>query len=68
MAATRRRQEKFRHSQIQEVREKVLREVILPETISIQELAQRMSERSVDVIKYLMKQGSMLKPVSSPAV
>ena len=62
MAATRRRQEKFRRSQMQEVREKVLREVILPETISIQELAQRMSERAVDVIKYLMKQGSMLKP------
>ncbi len=62
MAATRRRQEKFRRSQMQEVREKVMREVILPETISIQELAQRMSERSVDVIKYLMKQGSMLKP------
>ncbi|MGL4490052.1 MAG: translation initiation factor IF-2 [Rhizobiaceae bacterium] len=62
MAATRRRQEKFRRSQMQEVREKVMREVVLPETISIQELAQRMSERAVDVIKYLMKQGSMLKP------
>ena len=62
MAATRRRQEKFRRSQMQEVREKVAREVILPETISIQELAQRMSERSVDVIKYLMKQGQMFKP------
>ncbi len=62
MAATRRRQEKFRRSQMQEVREKVLREVILPETITIQELAQRMAERAVDVIKYLMKQGSMLKP------
>jgi translation initiation factor IF-2 len=62
MAATRRRQEKFRRSQMQEVREKVLREVVLPETITIQELAQRMSERAVDVIKYLMKQGSMLKP------
>ncbi|MGB8817148.1 MAG: translation initiation factor IF-2 [Rhizobiaceae bacterium] len=62
MAATRRRQEKFRRSQMQEVREKISREVILPETISIQELAQRMAERAVDVIKYLMKQGSMLKP------
>ena len=36
MAATRRRQEKFRRSQMQEVREKITREVILPETISIQ--------------------------------
>ncbi len=62
MAATRRRQEKFRRSQMQEVREKIAREVILPETISIQELAQRMSERSVDLIKYLMKQGQMMTP------
>jgi translation initiation factor IF-2 len=62
MAATRRRQEKFRRAQMQEVREKVAREVILPETISIQELAQRMSERAVDVIKYLMKQGQMMTP------
>ncbi len=62
MAAMRRRQEKFRRSQIQETREKVVREVILPETITIQELSQRMSERAVDVIKYLMKEGQMMKP------
>jgi translation initiation factor IF-2 len=61
LSAMRRRQEKFRRSQMQEVREKVLREVILPETISIQELSQRMSERSVDVIKFLMKEGQMMK-------
>ncbi|RDJ16923.1 translation initiation factor IF-2 [Rhizobium grahamii] len=62
MAAMRRRQEKFRRSQMQETREKVVREVILPETITIQELSQRMSERAVDVIKYLMKEGQMMKP------
>jgi translation initiation factor IF-2 len=62
MAAMRRRQEKFRRSQMQEPREKVMREVILPETITIQELSQRMSERAVDVIKYLMKEGQMMKP------
>jgi translation initiation factor IF-2 len=62
LSAMRRRQEKFRRSQMPEVREKVLREVILPETITIQELSQRMSERSVDVIKFLMKEGQMLKP------
>ena len=62
MAAMRRRQEKFKRSQIQEPREKISREVTIPETITIQELAQRMTERSVDVIKYLMKQGQMLKP------
>jgi len=63
MAAMRRRQEKIKRAQMGEVvREKVTREVIVPETITIQELAQRMTERSVDVIKYLMKQGQMLKP------
>jgi translation initiation factor IF-2 len=62
LSAMRRRQEKFRRSQMQETREKVVREVILPETITIQELSQRMSERSVDVIKFLMKEGQMLKP------
>lgn len=62
LSAMRRRQEKFRRSQMQETREKVTREVILPETITIQELSQRMSERAVDVIKYLMKEGQMMKP------
>ncbi len=62
LASMRRRQEKFRRSQMQETREKITREVILPETITIQELSQRMSERAVDVIKYLMKEGQMMKP------
>ncbi|OPB31090.1 translation initiation factor IF-2 [Bartonella sp. AR 15-3] len=62
IAAMRRRQEKFKRAQNQEPREKISREVILPETITIQELAQRMTERSVDVIKFLMKQGQMMKP------
>ncbi|MGY5800561.1 translation initiation factor IF-2 [Rhizobium hainanense] len=62
LSAMRRRQEKFRRSQMQETREKISREVILPETITIQELSQRMSERAVDVIKYLMKEGQMMKP------
>ena len=34
----------------------------LPETITIQELAGRMSERAVDVVKFFMKQGQILKP------
>ncbi len=42
-------------------REKIMREVVVPETITIQELANRMSERAVDVIKMLMKQGQLLK-------
>ena len=62
LSAMRRRQEKMRRSAHQEAREKVVREVTLPETITIQELSQRMAERSVDVIKYLMKEGQMMKP------
>ncbi|MFD1198182.1 translation initiation factor IF-2 [Brucella gallinifaecis] len=62
LSAMRRRQEKFKRSQMQETREKISREVVIPETITLQELAQRMTERSVDIIKYLMKQGQMMKP------
>ena len=39
--------------------EKVYREVIIPETITVQELAARMSERGADVVKALMKMGVM---------
>ncbi|MBW3097644.1 translation initiation factor IF-2 [Pseudohoeflea coraliihabitans] len=63
LSAMRRRQEKMRRSaHSNEAREKVVREVTLPETITIQELSQRMAERSVDVIKHLMKEGQMMKP------
>ncbi|TCT41808.1 translation initiation factor IF-2 [Martelella mediterranea] len=62
LSAMRRRQQKMRRAQTQEPREKISREVVLPETITIQELSQRMSERAVDVIKYLMKEGQMMKP------
>ena len=43
------------------VREKIQREVIVPEAITIQELANRMAERGVDIIKFLMKSGEMHK-------
>ena len=62
LAAARRRQEKFKRAMYQEPREKIAREVVLPETITIQELAQRMSERAVDVVKFFMKQGQIMKP------
>ncbi|WP_102959595.1 translation initiation factor IF-2 [Mangrovicella endophytica] len=62
LSSIRRRQEKFKRSQQNQQREKIAREVIIPETISIQELANRMSERAVDVIKFLMSQGQMMKP------
>ncbi len=42
-------------------RVKIQRTVQLPEAITIQELANRMAERAVDIIKFLMKQGQMLK-------
>ncbi len=62
LSAMRRRQEKFKRAMHSEPREKVMREVTLPETITIQELAQRMSERAVDVVKFFMKQGQIMKP------
>ncbi|TIT14679.1 MAG: translation initiation factor IF-2, partial [Mesorhizobium sp.] len=62
LSSMRRRQEKFKRAMHNEPREKVMREVILPETITIQELAQRMSERAVDVVKFFMKQGQIMKP------
>jgi len=44
-----------------EPKEKIVREVTIPETITIQELANRMAERAVDVVRLLMKQGHMAK-------
>ncbi len=44
-----------------EPKEKIAREVTVPETITIQELANRMAERAVDVIRILMQQGHMAK-------
>ena len=41
--------------------QKIAREVTIPDVITIQELANRMAERGVDVIKYLMKDGAMHK-------
>ena len=63
MASIRRQREKQRRSRQQTgPREKVRREVVVPDTITIQELANRMSERSADVVKLLMQQGQMMKP------
>ncbi len=54
-----REREKLKAMGIPQAREKIVREVIIPEAITIQELANRMTERAVDVIKFLMKQGQM---------
>jgi translation initiation factor IF-2 len=40
--------------------EKMVRDVQLPETIVVQELANRMAERAADVVKSLMKMGMMV--------
>jgi translation initiation factor IF-2 len=59
VASFRRRVQRLKGHAADEPKEKLVREVIIPETITIQELANRMAERSVDVIKLLMKQGHM---------
>jgi translation initiation factor IF-2 len=41
--------------------QKIQRDVVVPEAITIQELANRMAERGVDVIKFLMRDGEMRK-------
>ena len=58
-AAFRRRERRRSGLRDAEPKEKIVREVIIPETITIQDLANRMSERSVDVVRMLMKQGHM---------
>jgi translation initiation factor IF-2 len=60
VAAFRRRVQRLKGGQ-DDQKEKIFREVIVPETITIQELANRMSERAVDIIRMLMKQGQMHK-------
>jgi translation initiation factor IF-2 len=61
VASFRRRVQRLKGFGQAEQKEKIAREVVLPETITIQELANRMSERAVDVIRLLMKQGEMHK-------
>src|SRR5229473_1201853 len=61
IASFRRRTQRLKGHQSNEPKEKLTREVIIPEAINIQELANRMSERAVDVIRLLMKQGAMHK-------
>ncbi len=60
-AAFRRRNRRAVRDLSNEPKEKLIREVTIPEFITIQELANRMAERGVDVIRLLMKQGQMVK-------
>ena len=62
MAAMKRKQERARQKamgQMQE-REKVVRDVQVPEAIVVSELANRMAERVAEVVKSLMKMGMMV--------
>ncbi len=61
VASFRRRVQRITGHRDSEPKEKIAREVIVPETITIQELANRMAERAVDVIRILMQQGHMAK-------
>lgn len=65
LASVRRAREKERDRRLRMLKgqeqTKQVREVIVPEVITVAELANRMAERLTDVIKYLMKQGQMMK-------
>ena len=61
LAAMKRKQERQRQKAMggSQQREKVVRDVQLPETITVAELANRMAERVGDVVKALMQNGVM---------
>jgi translation initiation factor IF-2 len=54
-----REKEKQRAQELRSEGQKVVRDVVVPETITVQELANRMAIRGADVIKALMKMGIM---------
>ncbi|MFT6168163.1 MAG: translation initiation factor IF-2 [Celeribacter sp.] len=62
MASMKRKQDRMRQKAMgnNEPREKVVRDVQVPETIVVSELANRMAERVADVVKSLMKMGMMV--------
>ena len=63
LASVRRAREREREKRKGGVQEqaRAAREVVIPDVITVQELSQRMAIRGVDVIKFLMRQGLMLK-------
>ncbi|WP_197412372.1 translation initiation factor IF-2 [Novosphingobium sp. Fuku2-ISO-50] len=63
LAALKRAREKERRAHFagqQHVREKQVRDVVVPEAITVQELANRMAEKAADLIKALFKMGVMV--------
>ena len=61
VASFRRRTQRLTGHRDNDAKDKLVREVTIPEFITIQELANRMAEPSRAVIALLMKQGQMLK-------
>ncbi len=59
LASVRRAREKERRLAQLQSQEKIVRDVVVPETLTVQELANRMAERSGDVVKALMRMGVM---------
>ena len=59
-----REKEKLKTSEIEDST-KISREVIIPEIITVQELANRMAEKTADVVKTLMKMGVMANAAQS---
>lgn len=59
LASMRRLREKRRMAVVEKPQQKVIREVIIPEVITVQELSNRLAERGADVIKALMNMGVM---------
>ena len=63
LAALKRAREKERRAHYagqQHVREKQVRDVIVPEAITVQELSNRMAEKAADLVKALFKMGVMV--------
>ncbi len=54
-----REKERLKHQEVLKTAEKISRQVTIPETITVQELANRMAERAATVVKTLMNLGVM---------
>ncbi|WP_341754513.1 translation initiation factor IF-2 [Candidatus Tisiphia endosymbiont of Dioctria rufipes] len=65
LASIKRAREKEKRKAEQQTPDKVYREVIIPEAISVGDLANKMSERATDVIKELMKLGIMATTIQT---
>ena len=63
LASVRRKREKEKRQLhgFTPTQEKIVRDVVIPEAITVQDLANRMAERSVDVIRLLMRDGQLVK-------